>query len=173
MSRLNTHRSPIGKKAGFSLVEFVVYFSLLTVLMVSTVGFLLSLDDLLVEYRLETELYRSGSSIMEQVVLALRQADEYVVGDSVPYPSTSGVLAVQSASTTQFARVGDELQLTIDSVNYGDITSDTVLVDEFIVYRYSTVAGDFVRVELNLRAVLGNNSRSETFYAGSVLRGAI
>ena len=169
------HRFVLGyKKAGFTLIEFIVYFSLLVLFMTGTVTFLFSLDGLLIQYRLETELYRNSSTILEQVVLTLRQADGYDVGSSVPYPSTSGVLVVDSgASTTEFARVGDELQLTIDGEPYGDLSSDNVLVEGFTVYRYSTTAGDFVRVELDLRAVIGTSSTTETFYGGSVLRGAI
>ena len=161
------------QRQGFTIIELLVYLSILVVVMASSVTFLFSLSGIVTQYRLETELYRGGTAALEQVVLALRQADEFDVGDSITQPSTTGVLSVNGAGNTQFARVGNDLQLIIDGTNHGDITSDIVFVDGFTVYRYSAANGEFVRVELDLRATIGDQSRSATFYGGSTLRGAI
>lgn len=157
---------------GLTIVEFVVYIAVLVIVMVASVSYLFSIQGILTEYQLETQLYRSGTASMEQIVLTLRQADSFDAIDSVT-ASANGVLVVENASTTQFARVGNELQLEIDGVSYGDITGEGVLVDGFTVYRYRTTAGEFVRVVLELRATEGASTRSETFYGGSVLRGAV
>ena len=110
--------------------------------------------------------------MLEQVVLSLRQADTFDSGASVLQPSTSGILALSADGiVTQFSRVGSELRVAVDGTNYGDITSDVLYVDGFTVYRYPTTVGEFVRVEVNLRASIGTASRSETFYGGAVLRG--
>lgn len=161
------------KTAGLTIVEFLVYISVLVLIMASSVTFLFSLQDILTEYQLETELYRGGTAALEQIVLSLRQADSFDATNSVTQPSTSGVLVLNGSTTIEFARVSNELQLSIDGELYGDITSEAIAVNGFTVYRYRTTAGEFVRVELNLEASRGPISRSTTFYGGSVLRGAI
>lgn len=167
-----TRRQSNAPRAGFTIVEFLVYITILMLVMASSVTFLFSINGVITQYRLETELYRGGTAVLEQVVLALRQAEEFNAGGSTLHPSTSGVLSVTGDSTTEFARIGSQLMLSVDGVAYGDITSDVLFVDGFTVYRYDTTNGEFVRVELDLRASIGEQSRSATFYGGAVLRGA-
>ena len=121
------------KQAGFTIVEFLVYLAILVLVMASSVSFLFSLSGIVTQYRLETELYRGGTAAIEQIVLALRQAESFDTGSSVTYPSTSGVLSVSRSVATEFARVGTDLELTIDGTSFGDVNSDIISVQNFVL----------------------------------------
>lgn len=167
-------RARIGhRQKGFTLVEMLVYLAIFFVVSTASVAFLLSLDDLIDQYRLETMLYRSGSSAMEQVLLAIRQSDQVdVVNTTEDSPNTGRLTVVTSATTTMFALNGNELDLTINGTDYGDLTGDSVTVDTFTVYYYPRSIGGFVRVRLSITATLDSgNSKSVTLYGGAVVRG--
>lgn len=164
------------KISGFSLVEVLVYIAIFTIVSVASVGFLFSLEDLIGQYRLETALYRSGSSIMEQVLLAVRQADTVDSLNTVEDSPTTGKLTVENVSTsTTFTLDAGSLKLSINGDDFGDLTSDDVTVNGFTVYYYPTVNDhQFVRVKLSVTATLnGSLSKSATFYGGAVVRGAL
>ena len=61
---------------GFTLVEMLVYLAIFTIITTASVAFLISLDKLIGQYEVETALYRSGSNVMEQIILGARQADQ-------------------------------------------------------------------------------------------------
>lgn len=160
--------------AGFSLVEMLVYLAIFMVVATASVTFLISLDDFIDQYRIETALYRSGTNVMEQIVLGLRQADQVDLLNTTLHDPTLGRLTVESgASTTAFTRNVDALELTVDGVPLGTLLTDGVVVDGFTVYHYPVTQGELVRVKLELTATIDSVSKSITVYGGAVVRGNI
>lgn len=160
------------RQFGFTLIEALVYIAILLTVSAMSVVFLFSLSDIVAEYRVETDLYRSSSNSMEQIILSLRQADTFEL-TSVE-DNENGVLAVSDgATTTVFTRNGTELQLRIDGEDFGNMLRDTVSVTNFTVYKYDTAIGEFVRVRLSLTATVGGVTKDMTVYGGSVIRGAL
>jgi hypothetical protein len=69
--------------------------------------------------------------------------------------------------------VGDELRLTVNGVEYGNLLQDSVAVTGFTVYKSDTARGTFVRVKLELTATVESVSKSIDLYGGAVIRGDI
>ena len=162
------------KNKGFTLIEMLVYLAIFMIVATSSVTLLLSLDDFIDQYQVETALYRSGSSIMEQVVVDLRQADQFDVANSVTENSSTGVLAiVNGAATTRFTKLGDDIVLTKSGVNFGNLNSERVSVTGFTVYRYTSAAGTLVRVHLQLATSVDDTTKTVDLYGGAIIRGAI
>lgn len=160
------------KQCGFSLVEVLVYVGILVTVSAGAVTLILSLDDLVGQFRLETALYRSATNVMEQLVVAVREADQFDAGNSVLTDPLNGKLTVLNGGVaTGFERIGSDLILTVDGMNKGDLLSDGVSVTDFTVYRYTTTVGTFVRVKLTLQAVVDGVTKTVTFYDGAVIRG--
>ena len=158
---------------GFSLIEVLIYIAVFMLVSTAAIGFLVSLDDLIDEYRVETALYRSSTKTLEQVQLSLRQADTLDLLNAATSTS-DGVLAVTgSSSDTQIAKVGDELQLSIDGVLVGDLLQDEVVATDFTVFHYPMSIGEVVRVRMGLTATVGSTTKSIQLYTGSVLRDSI
>lgn len=173
---MRTGMKQLWRRSGFSLVEMLVYIAIFMIVTVASVGFLFSLQDLIGQYRLETTLYRSGSNVMEQILLAIRQADSVNVLNTIEDSPSTGKLTLNNLSTTTtFTLDSNALDLAINGVDYGDLTTDSVTVDGFTVYYYPMASGrEFVRVRLDLTATIdGTLSKSITLNGGAVVRGAI
>lgn len=160
---------------GFSIVEVLVYLAIFMVVSTTSVTFLLSLNKFIDQYRIETMLYRSSTSVMEQILLTIRQADSVDLSNTVlDTPAAGQLTLVNKDNTTEIKLSGGALNLTINGVEYGDLTGDPVMVDGFTIYDYPVTAGEMVRVKLELTATLNaTTQKSITLYGGAVVRGAI
>lgn len=158
--------------SGFTLIEVMVYLFILIIVSTASVGLLLSLDDFIYQYKVETALYRSGTNVLEPIVVALREGDTLNSGGSVFHDPLTGKLVVQNGGvTTEFAIVGDALELTVDGENKGNLLSEGVTAEGFTVYSYATATGTYVRVKLDLEAVVNGVAKSISLYDGAVIRG--
>lgn len=162
------------RQGGFTLIEMLIYLAIFMVVTTASVTLLLSLDDFIDQYRLETRLYRSGTNVMEQVLLAARQADSVDVINTIEDSPSTGKLTVESAATTTaFTFDSGDIELEINGTEYGAMTSSAVTVDSFTVYYYDSGESEFVRVRLELSTASNGSSKSLTLYGGTVIRGSI
>lgn len=160
------------KQKGFALVEVLVYLAILVTVSTSSVLLLISLDDLLSRYQIETALYRSGTNALEQIMAELREASSYDALASVEDVAATGKLVLQNGGvTTEFAIAAGALELTVDGDNKGNLLNDTVTVTGFTVHKYDTSVGTLVRVKLDLQASVDGAVKDFTFYDGAVIRG--
>lgn len=162
------------KSKGFTLIEMLVYLAIFMIVSTASVTLLLSLNEFIDQYQVETALYRSGSNIMEQIVVELRQADQFDSVNSVIDTPATGVLAISNGSaTTRFTKTGDDIVLTKDGVSFGSLNTDSVSVTGFTVYRYTSAAGTFVRVHVQLTSSVDDTTKSLDLYGGAIIRGAL
>jgi len=159
---------------GFTLVEMLIYVAILLIVSTASILFIISLDRLVTQYRIETALYRSGSGVLEQVLVGIRQADSLDALNSVFENNSAGALALTNgASSTEFVLESGQLNLILDGQEYGSLTSDEVTVTDFTVFRHPTAIGDLVRVRLGLSVTLNGVDKNITLYAGGVIRGSL
>ncbi len=159
---------------GFTLVEMLVYLAIFFVVTTASTTFLLSLNNLISQYKVETMLYKSGANALEQVVLSIRQADQVNITNSTFNSPATGRLMVEStASSTSFALNSGSLTMSVNGINLGNVISEGVTVTGFTVYRYPLTVGELVRVKLRLSATTGSITKDITLYGGSIIRGAI
>ena len=159
---------------GFTLIEMLVYLAIFMIVSTASVTLLLSLDDFVDQYQVESALYRSGTNVMEQIVVELRQADQFDAVNSIIETPATGVLAIQNgATTTRFTKSGDDIVLTKNGVSYGNVNTDNVSVVGFTVYRYTTAVGTLVRVHVQLSASVDETTKTIDLYGGAVIRGTL
>ena len=157
---------------GFTLVEVMIYLAILTVVSAGGVGLILSLDGVLAQFKVETALYRSSTNVFEQLIVAVREGEDFDAANSVLNTPATGKLTILNGGTiTTFEKSGADLNLIIDSVNLGDLLSDGVSLTGFTVYRYNTTVGVFVRIKLDLSATVEGITKTLTLYDGAVIRG--
>lgn len=162
------------RHSGFTLIEMLVYLAIFMVVSTAAVTLLLSLDDFVDQYRLETRLYRSGTNVMEQILFAARQADAVDLVNTIEDTPSNGKLTVESAATsTAFTYTANDIELAINGVEYGAMTSDAVSVDAFTVYYYDSGESELVRVRLELSTSIDGVSKSLMLHGGAVIRGSI
>lgn len=167
-------RFPSSRINGFTLVEVMVYLFILLVVSTASIGLLLSLDDFIQQYQVETALYRSGTNVLEPIMVAIREGDDYDSVNSIVNDPLTGKLVVHNGGVaTEFAIVAGAIELTVDGDNKGNLLSDGVVAQGFTVYSYTTGVGTYVRVKLDLEATVGGVVKSITLYDGAVIRGEL
>ena len=151
-----------------------MYLAILIIVSTAAVSLIISLDDVIDRYRVDTALYRSGTNVMEQVVVELRRGDEFDAVNSVLNNAATGTLAIMNgATTTVISRVGDELILTVNGEVYGNLLQESVTVTGFTVYKYDTASGTLVRVKLDLSVTIESVTKTITLYGAAIIRGDI
>ena len=159
---------------GFTLVDTLVYVAILVIVSTAGVYFMISLSEVLTQYRIDTALYRSGTSAMEQILVGIRQAESLDSVTSVVDDPTAGIFAAtRGASSTEVAFVGNELQLTLDGQPYGPMTDPQISVAHFTVFQHPTADGELIRVRLHLEASINGVNKGMTFYGGAIIRGDV
>lgn len=158
---------------GFTLIELLVYMGLLVVISTASVSYLLSLDDLITQYQVETSLYRSSSNALEQIQAALRQADQFNSLQSSLGTGNGAVAVDINGVTTRFVRNGTAIDLYVGGTLLGNIIESDVSVLDFYVTQYTTGVGDMIRVSMALRSTRNGTTKTMTFYTSSVIRGDV
>ncbi len=162
------------RSQGFTLLEVLVYLAILIIVSTVAVSLIVSLDEVIDRYKVDTALYRSGTNVMEQVIVELRRGDDFDVANSILNNSATGTLAINNgATTTVISKVGNELVLTINGKQYGNLLQEPVTVTGFTVYKYATASGTLVRVKLDLSVTIESVTKNITLYGAAIIRGDI
>jgi len=156
---------------GFTLIEMLVYMSLLIIISGVGVLMLISLSDSFQHQKLDQLLLRNGSVVLERMLSDIRNAQDVDAFYST-FVSTPGVLTLLSGtSTTAYTVSGGTLFLSVDGVQT-QVTDNTISVEELRFYSYDNLETEMVRVQLQLSATRGSSTRTRIFNAGAVLRGS-
>lgn len=157
---------------GFSLIEMLVYFSILVLVSGASVTAYLSLNTVLVRNATERVLTHAADVSLERMVRDIRGADS-VNGMASTLGTTPGVLTlVQGATTTLFSIVGGAVHVSVNGVDQGPLTGERVYVDSLTFTEYTGADTDLVRVALQLTASSSASTMTRTFYTSAVMRGS-
>lgn len=159
-------------QSGFSLVEMIIYVSILSVMSVAAVTFMLSLQDLFKHYRVQQELFSAGTITMERILTEIRTGDEVVLANTTLDDGANGALQIDGDTTTTFTLTSGEVIVDVDGVTEGSLTPGSVTVNSFTVHHYDNTLGEMVRVILNMTATVDGYSDTYTLYGGGVVRGS-
>lgn len=157
---------------GFTLIEALVYVAILGIVSAGSITLLFNLDDLFFQYRVQQELFSSGTATLDRILTELRQAESIELAQSELATSTIGALTlVSDATTTSVALLDGDLQITVNGEVEGLLNSSLVTVDGFTVFHYSLARSDLVRVRLVLSANQGEYTETLTLAGAAVIRG--
>ena len=159
------------QKLGFSLVEVIIYITVLTLVAVSAVTFLLSLQDVISRQQAERYVINTASVALERVLLEIRQSNSINTSSSV-LNSPSGVLVLNNGTlATQFSVVAGALTMGAGSAAER-LTPPEVTVNDFYVYAYDNGRTEMVRIVANVEATVASSTISERIEIASQLRGS-
>jgi prepilin-type N-terminal cleavage/methylation domain-containing protein len=169
MMKTNFNNLASTSKQGFSLVEMIVYISVLTIVALASVSSLLMLSDLFTKYRAEQIMFRSASSALELMVRDIKEADSVTSFSN----QIDGSLTLSGPQgTVTYATSSDNLlHLTINGVDQGALLDDRVVVNRLSFFSGSDVT-EYARVIMVLESTIGDTSVIRTFRSGAVLRGS-
>ena len=162
-------------RAGFSLVEMMVYVALLTVILVAVVNMLLVMSRAYSFYKVSRRLQSSAVFALDRMVRDIRNSRNVDLSASALGVSP-GVLTLNTTQATgtpetlQFYVSNDVLRLKQDSGDIGPLTIDGVTVRSLVFRHMNTGISQAVKIELTLGSGAGSFARSANFYATALLR---
>lgn len=157
---------------GFSLIEMLVYLSLLIVITAVGISTILSFSDTFTRYQAEKQLTLQVRGALERMVADIRNATAVDVAASAlgTSPGTLELLAVGTAQT--YTLTDGAVTVAVDGGTPSVLTGAGVTVDGLTFTHYESVSTELVRVAVTATASAGEVTVTETFYTSAVLRGS-
>lgn len=150
----------------------MIYAAVVTLVAVSSVSFLLSLDDVLTRQQAERHITNTASVAIERMLFEIRQATGINAGLST-LNSSSSVLAIdQDTDTLVFSVATGTLYVSENGVSLGALTPPDVSIEEFYVYGYDNGRTDLVRVRARVSAVVASSTVENWIEGAAILRGS-
>src|SRR3989338_717743 len=161
---------------GISLIETVLYITLLILIMGVVVQTLVSMGGVYKNIKLTRELESSGAIAMESMLRDIRNAKSVVVGSSVLGTSPgvlklSGIDEFLNAYDVIYDGTSGSILISKNSATPTALTS-SVEVSNLIFTYVSNANSEGVRIELEVSGTIGAVSKSKHFYGFAVLRGS-
>lgn len=163
-------------KKGISILEIIIYFSMLSVLTVVVISSLMSLFKSYSVIKLQQDVETSAIQIIDKIERDVRDADNIVVGQSsFSVPEGSLALTVTQDSVAHVYRyysASSTLKVSKNGTYLGDLSQPSVRVDSFIVRQIVGTSTTAVKIELGLQATprYGTSTIYKSFYTTVQLR---
>jgi len=162
---------------GFTLIETLIYVSILVVVAVFVVNALLSLADVSRHLAVSQSLNRSASLSLERMVRDIREAKNINLAESTfnTSPGTLEVVVPDGAGekTVHFSvSNGGALAVSEDGAFVGNTTRGSTEVTNLIFRQASNGTSTVIKIEMSLESVFKDVTKSASFYGSAVVRGS-
>ncbi|MES2623480.1 MAG: prepilin-type N-terminal cleavage/methylation domain-containing protein [Patescibacteria group bacterium] len=163
-------------RKGFSLVEIVIYFSMLAVLTIVVISSLMSLFKSYSVIKLQQDIEASAIQVLDKMTRDIRDADGVVSAQSsfgVPEGSVALTITTDSVTDTyRYYVASSSVKVSKNGTYIGDLTQSSVTVNSLTAYEILGTSTHAIKLELNLQATprYGTSTISENFYTTVQLR---
>jgi len=164
-------------KAGFSLLEMVLYIGIIALISVLAMQSLFVMIRAFTNIRVMQDLNKNATTAIERMAFEIRSAYDVDLGNST-LDSSPGVLELLttdsggSNTTAGFSIVSDVLRVSEAGVDAGALTAPNIVVDSLIFNSIITTNSEAVKIQIQLSATRGNTTETKTFYDTIILRGS-
>ena len=171
---MNTSPTNIHHK-GFSLIEMIIYISIVTVTFVIVVNTILSFTH---SYRSLTALRlveHTGVDAMERMSRDIRFAGIVDTANST-LGSSPGVLTIVSTvsgvvTTTKFYLQNDVVKVDVNGVYVGPLTISNTTVTSLLFTRLTNSVSSAVKVDMTVSATVSDVTKTNTYHSTIILKG--
>lgn len=174
---LKTYKGYKNQKA-MSLVEVLVYMSLLIVLLAAIINSILVLTTHYRAVKSTREIEDSGIAVLDRMTRDIRSADDILTDNSVfgVSPGTLTIVSRDAAtgySTTTVFRVENEKVVVYENgVLVGPLSKQSVAIVGFTLRLVDTANADAIKIELSMQSdQAAPNIVSKNFYSTVIMRG--
>ena len=162
-------------KQGYSLVEMVLYVSILSVFFIIIVNSLLSFTKPYREILALRVVERSGLDSMERIVREVRAATTVDTANST-LSSSPGVLSLVStynniSTTTKFYISNNVLNVDVNGVYQGPLSAGSTSITNLTFYHLTNGVSSAIKINMTIEAVVGNVTKTKKYSTTVVLRG--
>src|SRR3989344_8102781 len=152
---------------GYTLLETVIYVSILAVIAVLALGSILSVYQAYGKVKVERKLTGNADVALERMVREIRAATTTDAGVSV-FGSNPGTLKI---GNVKFSLSADTLNIDEGQGSAAPLTVSDVKVTRLIFYRETDSESEIIKIEIALEAGSGLFKKSRNFYGSAVMRG--
>ena len=164
-------------KRGFTLIEMIIYISVLTVILVLIVSFIISFGRAYNVLRTTIRINNSAIVSFERVIREIRQANDVDTAASTlgTHPGRLVLTTTDASSapiTLEFYINSSELMLRQDGVDVGSLTRSDVTVTNLVFRLSDNGTSKAVKIEMTLESIVASTTKIKNFYGSAVLRGS-
>ncbi|MEN9604606.1 MAG: hypothetical protein RJB39_291 [Candidatus Parcubacteria bacterium] len=170
------HIQTKNNKAGMTLIELVIYFSLLAVLSAVVVSSIFSLFKSYASIKVGQDMETTAIQVLDRMTRDIHDADSILVNlSSFGIPSSYVTLSMNSsASETIKYYVASTTKIAVDKngVYLGELSLSTVKIDNFLIRYINGTSTQALKIELGLIGEVRNASTTiyKNFYTTVQLR---
>lgn len=162
---------------GIALIESLFYVAILVLLVSAAVSTLIALNTSYGNIRSAESIGSSARIALDRIVKEVRLASSIDASNSA-FATSTGRLSLMTTdasgapATIEFflSTSTRAVRVKENGVDTGRLTADSARATSFALRQIQTPVSEGVRIELELSSGYGTRTRSETFYATSVLR---
>lgn len=162
-------------KKGFSIVEMLVYISILVLMLGVIFNIVLSVIHSGKVIRSLKNVENSAITSLERLVRETRQAENIDI-DSSTLGAHPGVLVLEGEDEIGNPRVVEfylstsTLMFKENGVDIGALTQEDTRVTNLVFRRFSSISAEGIRVEMSLESGTSTYLRSNNFYFSATIR---
>ncbi|MES2436479.1 MAG: hypothetical protein V4519_00550 [Patescibacteria group bacterium] len=161
---------------GFSLIEMLIYISILSGIFIIIVSVLVSFSASYRQVSALRVLERSAITAMERMTRDIRAGTQVNDGLST-MGSSPGVLSITQtqnsvSTTTRFYISANSVKMDVNNAYYGPLTGSDVTVTSLIFRKLTSSSTDAVKIDMTLQATKGNVTKSKTYHSTIILKGS-
>ena len=153
---------------GYTLLETVVYVSILAVIILLSFSSILSIYQAYGKVKVERKLTGNADVALERMVREIRAATTTDAGVSV-FGSSPGTLKI---GNVKFSLSANTLRVEEGQGSPAPLTASDVKINSLIFYRATTSESEIIKIEMALETGSGLFKKGRNFYGSAVLRGA-
>ena len=165
------------KESGYTMVELLVYISVLAFMMLIIVSSLLGISKIYRQVRIVELLHSNANTAMETIAREVRTAISVDTAAST-LDSANGVLKLNSRNisgntkTVTFSLSSGRIQMSENAVSLGPITSANATIGEMYFEHIDNTVSEAIKYYVTVSVGSGDYARTETFYDTIVMKGS-
>ena len=173
--------NPVKKNntAGFTIVETIIYFTMLSIITVLVIGSIISLFKNYNIIRANQQIENNAVTIIDKLTRDVRSARSVVTAQS-SFGIPLGILTLDIASSTndtastsvKLYLTGNKIRYAQNGVDIGNLSTSEVSISNFKIYYIGASSTEALKVELGIDSIshLNSTTTSKNFYTTIQLR---
>ncbi len=153
-------------KEGFSLIEMIVYISILALMLIIVIEVVFSITRSQRVIKSVRNIENSALETLERIEREVRRAESINATSSI-FGVHPGKLVL---GNVEFYLSDGRLYLKENGVDTGALTAEDVTVTNLIFRRFATSTIEGIRAEITIESGTSTHYRIETFYSSAVVR---
>ena len=176
---MNNFLNKYKKNKGFSIMEIIIYFTLLSVISILVINNIISLFKNYNIAKSNQEIEYNAINIIDKITRDVRDARNVNISDS-SFSVADGSVSLNIASSTneissttvKFYLNNNKLKYMKDGVDVGNISTNSVNVSNFKIFYINSSSTEAIKLELTLDTTprLSTSLISKNFYTTIQLR---